>query len=87
MLTCLTRLQTREVLFNLSGVPSLAMVIQPSNPTAKTVAKNPGHPHIGMFMSAAAGNDVLVIVVSPSWFADGSSVYMYIPGTAVRMPC
>ena len=76
-------LQTQEVLFNLSGVPSLAMVLQPNNPTAKQVANNPGHPHIALFLSGADGNDVLVIVVSPSWFADGSSLYAYIPGAAM----
>ena len=80
MLTYLALPQTQAVLFNLTGMPSLAMVIQPNNPTANSIKNNPGHPHIALFMASASGSDVLIIVVSPSWFADGSAFYVYIPG-------
>ena len=63
--------------------PAGSQVIQPNNPTARNIANNPGHPHIGLFVQYGDNSDVLIIVVSPGWFADGSAIDMYIPGAVV----
>ena len=78
-------LQTQAVLFNLNGVPSLALVIYSDNSAANAVANNPGHPHLGLYV-ASGTTDTLVILVCPAWFADGSAFYIYVPGAAACMP-
>ncbi len=55
------------------------MQIYPSNAAAKAVAANTGHPHLGLWL-ASSSTKPLIITIHPSWFADGSAFYTYVPG-------
>ena len=66
-------------MFYLAGVQSLVMKVPPTSAAAASVAANPGHPHLGLWL-ASGSTGPMIIVIRPSWFSDGSSYYAYIPG-------
>ena len=66
-------------MFYLAGVESLVMQISPTNAAAKAVAAYPGHPFLGLWL-ASGSLKPLIITIHPSWFADGSAFYAYVPG-------
>ncbi len=72
-------MQTQASAFFLAGVESLVMQIYPTNAAAKAVAPNTGHPHLGLWL-ASGSTKPLIITIQPSWFADGSAFYTYVPG-------
>lgn len=59
------------------------MKVPPTSPAALAVVDNPGHPHLGLWLTSDSAKP-LVIVVRPAWFSDGSSYYAYIPGEVAR---
>ena len=78
--------QTQASFFDMAAVQSLVMKIHPSNAAANGVAANAGHPHLGLWL-ASGSHKPLIITIRPSWFADGSALYTFIPGETDLSSC
>jgi len=70
----------------MAAVQSLVMTIHPTNAAANAVAANAGHPHLGLWL-ASGSTSPLIITIRPSWFADGSAFYTFVPGVAELSIC
>ena len=70
----------------MASVRSLVMKVYPNNAAANALAANAGHPHLRLWL-ASGSTSPLIITIRPSWFADGSAFYTYVPGEDDSKPC
>ena len=84
-LTCELLSQTNATTFNVSGNTWLVMIANSSSDAMNSVAGNPGHPHIGLWLASDNQNPMIMAVI-PSYFSDGSPIYFYVPGESQLVP-